>query len=86
MNIIDEILKWTGIIVFVALLLMFAFKRRLPKITFDFGDKETFAVDLNAYYEKIPTVYSKNCAYDGPKPRGYIPNMPNWEKYSGQLP
>lgn len=47
---------------------------------------EAFAVDLNAYQTTLPTVYSKNCAFDGIKPKGYIPNLKNWSKYSSMLP
>lgn len=48
--------------------------------------KEPFAVDLNAYTSTLPTVYSKNCAFTGIKPQGYIPNISDWQKYSGYLP
>lgn len=47
---------------------------------------EHFAVDLNAYKTNLPTVYSKNCAFTGIKPKGYIPNITDWQKYTGFLP
>ena len=62
----------------------------LPKMSIHIVEQpstynEKFAVDLNTYQSNLPTVYSKNCAFTGIKPKGYIPNLTDWEKYSQNL-
>lgn len=97
-NFVEDIFSWIGFTVVIILILYYFFHDKLPSITFNIvepdktnpSDKtkttEKFAVDLNTYSAELPTVYSKNCAFDGIKPKGYIPNIPNWQMYSDYLP
>lgn len=89
-NFIDGLFSWIGFTVVIWLIIVYCMYNRLPTITISPAENnnktETFAVDLDAYQTSLPTVYSKNCAFDGIKPKGYIPNISDWKKYSGQLP
>lgn len=99
-NFINGLFSWIGFTVIAWIIIMYFLYKKFPKITIQLHqtpstfqeveviDKpvEKFAVDLNAYKTTLPTVYSKNCAFDGIKPQGYIPNITDWQKYSGYLP
>lgn len=89
-NFIDSLFSWIGFTIVAWVCIVYFLYDKFPKVTIDIQKpeqkKEPFAVDLDAYTTNLPTVYSKNCAFDGIKPRGYIPNMPNWNNYSGMLP
>lgn len=90
-NFIEDLFSWIGFTVVVIIILYFIFYNKLPKISFNVINEPTkcqekFAVDLNTYQSNLPTVYSKNCAFTGIKPKGYIPNLSDWQKYSDNLP
>lgn len=90
-NFIEDLFSWIGFTVVVIIILYFIFYNKLPKISFNVINEPTrcqekFAVDLNTYQSNLPTVYSKNCAFTGIKPKGYIPNLTDWQKYSDNLP
>lgn len=90
-NFIEDLFSWIGFTVVVIIILYFIFYNKLPKISFNVINEPTrcqekFAVDLNTYQSNLPTVYSKNCAFTGIKPKGYIPNISDWQKYSDNLP
>lgn len=90
-NFIEDLFSWIGFTVVVIIILYFIFYNKLPKISFNVINEptrcqENFAVDLNTYQSNLPTVYSKNCAFTGIKPKGYIPNISDWQKYSDNLP
>lgn len=97
-NFIEDLFSWIGFTVVTIIVLYFIFYNKLPKISFIINDQnnhvqnsektcqENFAVDLNTYQSNLPTVYSKNCAFTGIKPKGYIPNITDWQKYSDNLP
>lgn len=91
-NFIEDLFSWIGFTVVVIIVLYFMFYNKLPKMSLNIISEqptkceEKFAVDLNTYQSNLPTVYSKNCAFTGIKPKGYIPNISDWQKYSNNLP
>lgn len=91
-NFIDGLFSWIGFTVVIWFIVVYCMYKKLPTITISQEPSqkpqttENFAVDLDAYQTSLPTVYSKNCAFDGFKPKGYIPNISDWQKYSGYLP
>ena len=89
-NFIEDLFSWIGFTVVVIIALYVIFYNKLPKMSIHIVEQpstynEKFAVDLNTYQSNLPTVYSKNCAFTGIKPKGYIPNLTDWEKYSQNL-
>ena len=89
-NFIEDLFSWIGFTVVVIIALYFILYNKLPKMSIHIVEQpstynEKFAVDLNTYQSNLPTVYSKNCAFTGIKPKGYIPNLTDWEKYSQNL-
>lgn len=90
---------WLGFTAFVFFLFWYTFMRGrysvqyTPPIASNMSNKEykqppveSFEVNLSAFNTELPTVYSKNCAFTGIMPKGYIPGIYDWHNYSGMLP